>query len=239
MRLLKRLFGNNEEPKMKNVNREMIGSDPVSKKDLIIQSEIPASCGIGNLVFEKKYREAVELGLKLLEDTPNDPGVLINLMDAYFKGKETVALDYIAKSTYYAKQAILTGHNTGYAEQRLAINLDKAKMFHQSLQLYSLILETEGFHFSSHGCGNSIDWNHRKESILNKMDKAVDNEDDVLFSQEEISKIIQIIKDKDDKERREKERYDRLMIEMEKAQEKGDYEKLGKLLEELHKPCSE
>ena len=249
MGLHKWLFGNKKESKIetekntsepnqvitKNISK--VDSIPISEGNHIVaQSIIPASCDIGNLVFEKKYKEAVELGLKLLEKSPNEPGLLINLMDAYFKGKELVASDYIAKSSYYAKQAILNGHNTGYAEQRLAINLDKAKLFHQSLQLYNRILETEGFHFSSNGCGNCINWNHRRDSILKKMDKAVDTSNDVLFTPIEISNIIQSIKENDDREKREKEWHDRISSEIEKAEKEGDYKKWMRLIEELTKP---
>lgn len=239
MGLLDWLYRNNKESKTESTIKDQDDTDATPNGvRVVMQSETPASCNMGNLIFEKKYKEAIELGLKLLESTPNDPGVHINLMDAYFKGKQEVASDYIAKTNYYAKQAILNGHNTGYAEQRLAINLDKAKLYHQSLQLYNLILETKGFHFSSHGCGNSIDWNHRKASVLKNFGKAVDNESDELFTIEEITRIIQTIKDNDDKERRKKEKYDRLMAEIEKAEKAGDYEKMGKLMEELHKPIS-
>ena len=226
-----------DSPKTKLVSvSEVTPSSIPEGSTVVAESKIPEYCSIGNLVFEKKYKEAVELGLKLLEATPNDPGVLINLMDAYFKGKEATAPDYLAKSTYYAKQAIIYGHNTGYAEERLAKNLDKAKLFHHSLQLYNLILETEGFHFSSQGRGNFIDWNHRRDAVLKKMDKALDAEDDVLFTPEEIVLIIQSIKDNDDRERRQKERYDRIMAEIEIATKNGDYEKCDKLFKELHKP---
>ena len=166
-----------ESPETKLISVSKVTPSSIPEGSTVVaESQIPEYCSIGNLVFEKKYKEAVELGLKLLEATPNDAGVFINLMDAYFKGKETTAPDYLDKSTYYAKQAIIYGHNTGYAEERLAKNLDKAKLFHQSLQLYNLILETEGFHFSSQGCGNYIDWNHRRDAVLKKMDKDVEKE---------------------------------------------------------------
>ena len=38
---------------------------------------------LGNMIFEKKYQEAINLGLELLKKTPEDSGVHINLMDAY------------------------------------------------------------------------------------------------------------------------------------------------------------
>ena len=127
--------------------------EDLKEKNIIIQSKVPQSVMLGNMIFEKKYQEAINLGLELLKKTPEDSGVHINLMDAYFKLREQHP-DYINKSNYHAKQAIIYGHNTGYAEERLAKNLDKEKKYHLSLQLYNLILNTEGFHFSTHGCGN-------------------------------------------------------------------------------------
>lgn len=203
---------------------------------IVYESSLPQSCKIGNLIFEKKYKEAIELGLKLLEDNPDDVSIHINLMDAYVKGKDVVALDFLEKSTYYARQAILNGHNTGYAEERLAKNLDKAKLFHQSLQLYNLILDTEGFHFSRHGCGNGINWSHRRDSVIKKMDKALDTDKDILFSPEEIAQIIQRIKDNDNKEIREQERFNRIMGELRIAMKNREYEKYDRLFKELHKP---
>lgn len=180
---------------------------------IVAQSDIPASCGMGNLNFEKKYSESIEMGLKLLKETPKDCGVWINLMDAYFKGR-ALSPDYLEKSTYCAKQAILYGHNTGYAEERLAKNLDKAKKYHQSLQLYNLILDNPEFHFSKGGIGNFIDFAKRRASVLKKMDKATDTEDDVLFTPEEIAQVIQSIKDNDAREEAERKAYQERMAKM-------------------------
>lgn len=170
---------------------------------ILSQSEIPASCSIGNLIFEKKYAEAIQMGLDLLKQTPNDPGVHINLMEAYFKSRESNP-DYFDKSTHHAKLAMLCGHHTGLAEDRLAKNLDKCKLFHQSLQLYNLILDNPGFHFSSHGMGNGIDFNKRREFILKKMDKAADTEADILFTTDEIARIILSVRDNDAAEEAER-----------------------------------
>lgn len=253
MDFIKRLFGNKNNTSDIEITTTLEIKEEVSKtkevpisevkpinipesSTVVFESSIPEYCSMGNLIYEKKYNEAIGLGLKLLEDIPNDTGVLINLMVAYFKGKEATAQDYLVKSSYYAKQAMLNGHNTGYAEERLAKNLDKAKLYHQSLQLYNLILETDGFHFSSQGCGNFIDWNHRRDAILNKMDKAMDTEDDILFTPKEIAQIIKSIKDKDDIEIREKKRHDSIMAEIGKAMKDGDWEKCDALYKELHRP---
>ena len=173
--------------------------EDLKEKNIIIQSKVPQSVMLGNMIFEKKYQEAINLGLELLKKTPEDSGVHLNLMDAYFKLREQHP-DYINKSNYHAKQAIIYGHNTGYAEERLAKNLDKEKKYHLSLQLYNLILNTEGFHFSTHGCGNIIDWEKRRKNIIKNMDKATDKENDILFTEDEISKIIKTIYNDDIKE---------------------------------------
>lgn len=186
----------------------------------IYESEIPASCSIGNLVFEKRYEEAIELGLSLLSQNPNDPGVHINLMEAYFKSRDSNP-EFFDKSTYHAKRAMLCGHNTGLAEDRLAKNLDKEKLFHQSLQLYNLILDNPDFHFSTHGMGNGIDFNKRRENILKKMDKAADSEADILFSTEEIAQIIQSIRENDSAEEAERKATEERIAMLEKQAEEA------------------
>lgn len=139
----------------------------MEERIVVARSEVPVSCSLGNLIFERRYQEAIDSGLKLLEKDPEDCMIHINLMDAYFKGR-ALSPDYFDKSTYYAKQAILYGHNTGYAEDRLAKNLEKLKLYHQSLQLYDLILENKEFHFSQAGIGNKIDFARRRELAKKK-----------------------------------------------------------------------
>lgn len=231
------------QEKLKNVATAPISqvtSIPIPEGSTIVaESEIPVSCSMGNLIFEKKYQEAIDLGLKLLEETPDDCGVHINLMDAYFKGRE-LSPDYLDKSTFHAKKSILLGFHTGYAEERLAKNLDKAKQYHQSLQLYNLILDNKEFHFSPGGCGNSIDFAKRRDAVLKKMDKALDTESDILFTPEEIAQIIQGIKDKDQLREEELLKYqkktelrDRLVKEMDEAFERKDWDEFNRIEKEL------
>ena len=151
---------------------------------------------MGNKVFNKDYQGAIDMGLKALESAPNDPMVHINLMDAYHKGKD-LDPSYLDKSTEHARLAILYGHHTGLAEYRLAVNLEKKKCYYQALQLYDLILNTPGFHFSPHGVGNTIDFRGRKEKALAKLPKAQDSASDTLFSAEEINYIISGIESAD------------------------------------------
>lgn len=186
----------------------------MEERIVVAKSEASASCSLGNLIFEKKYQEAIESGLRLLEKDPEDCMIHINLMDAYFKGR-ALSPDYFDKSTYHAKRAILYGHNTGYAEDRLAKNLEKLKLYHQSLQLYDLILENKEFHFSQAGIGNKIDFARRRELAKKKMDKALDSASDVLFTPQEVTQIIQSIKNKDAREKTEKITSEKRMRELE------------------------
>lgn len=186
----------------------------MEERIVVAKSGASVSCSLGNLIFEKKYQEAIESGLRLLEKDPEDCMIHINLMDAYFKGR-ALSPDYFDKSTYHAKQAILYGHNTGYAEDRLAKNLEKLKLYHQSLQLYDLILENKEFHFSQAGISNSIDFARRRELAKKKMDKALDTPSDILFTPQEVIQIIQSIKDKDAREKAEKITFEKKMRELE------------------------
>ena len=192
------------------------------------QFTLSDACTLGNLIFEKKYQEAIDLGTKLLETKPDDCGIHINLMVAYFKLREIQG--YWAKSSYHAKQAIINGHTTGYAHERLAKNLDSAKLYHKSLQLYNLILDNKDFHFSASGCGRSIDWEKRRTNVLANMNKALDKDTDILFTQEEIAKIIQTIKDEDIQLRKEQ----LMRNAMERAWERGDDEEYHRLFKKLH-----
>lgn len=186
----------------------------MEERIVVAKSEASVSCSPGNLIFEKKCQEAIDSGLKLLEKDPEDCMIHINLMDAYFKGR-ALSPDYFDKSTYHAKQAILYGHNTGYAEDRLAKNLEKLKLYHQSLQLYDLILENKEFHFSQFGIGNSIDFARRRELVKKKMDKALDTASDILFTPQEVTQIIQSIKNKDAREKAEKIAFEKKMRKLE------------------------
>lgn len=154
-------------------------------------STIPKYCDIGNLIFEGKYNEAIEFGESLLSENNSDDynaGIYINLMVVYFKLRNNVT-EYFDKSTICARKAILFGHNTGYAHERLAINLEKSGNINQAIQLCDLVLNPN-FKFSSHGCGNIMDFEKRKIKLIKKLDKAKDTPNDILFSEQEISKIL-------------------------------------------------
>ena len=156
--------------------------------DADCSSSVPRSIDIGNLIFEKKYEEAIKLGNDLLDACDKDntsylASIHINLMDAYFKARN-LHESYYDLSTYHAKQAIIHGHSTGYAHIRLLINLEKQGLISQAIELCDLILNKD-FTFSKHGCGNEEDFDRRKNRLLKKIDKENCNQES-LFTNEEL-----------------------------------------------------
>lgn len=199
MNLLKKIFGSNSKlPKKKSENREVLVniSSVVKNKipsntKIIAESQIPKYCSIGNLIFEKKYHEAIELGKELLKKTPHSAGVHVNLMDAYFKIRNENPVLY-DKSIRHARLAMLYGHNTGYVQKKLAVGLEKQGKIHQALQICNIVL-SDKFHFSRHGCGDIDEFAKRKERLIKKVNKSIDNEKSKNFTDEEISFIIKQI----------------------------------------------
>lgn len=191
MDFIKKLF----RPEKKEEKEVMVGITSVTRDklpenaNLIAESKIPAFCKIGNLIFDKKYHEAIEFGNKLLQQTPNSKGVHVNLMDAYFKIRNENPSFY-EKCLDHARLAMLYGHNTGYVQERLAISLEMQGKINQALQICNIVL-SEKFQFSSHGCGRKEEFVKRREKLLKKINRAIDNETDLLYTPEEISKIIE------------------------------------------------
>lgn len=219
LNIFKRIFGINSdkakdfsEKKEVMINISSTTNDRISSNaSIMYESKIPEYCSIGNLIFEKKFYEAIELGKKLLNETPYLVGVHVNLMDAYFKLRNENP-SFLEKSTEHAKLAMLYGHNTGYVQERLVINLEKLGKINQAIQVCNIVLMPQ-FHFSSHGCGNIDNFIQRKEKLINKLSKSNDNTDNELFTNAEITFLIEQICLED--ERIEKER-----IEYEKRRKK-------------------
>jgi len=203
------------EKKEVMINISSVNKDKIpSNAEIIYESEIPEYCSIGNLIFEKKFHEAIELGRKLLEKTPYSARVHVNLMDAYFKVRNENPI-FLDKSIEHARLAMLYGHNTGYVQERLVINLEKLGKINQSLQVCNIALMDQ-FHFSTHGCGNKDDFTKRKEKLIKKLSKSTDNEDSVLFTAGEISFLIEQIRMEDEKIKKEKIEHEKRMKQLEK-----------------------
>jgi hypothetical protein len=181
---------NGDKLSNKNLNKK-VNSDtannfyrPVaSGKNIIYASPIPKTVDIGNLIFEKRYKEAIEMGEDLLsgcKDYSYEKMIHINLMQAYFNIRLEKP-EYFDSSTYHAKQAVICGHNTGLAQERLAINLEKTGDINQAIQLCDIIISPK-FHFSKHGFGTKDSFKVRHSKLLKKITKKEDSSTDILFT---------------------------------------------------------
>jgi hypothetical protein len=200
---LKNIFWSNS--KSENMSKEisdkrevLIGLSSVSigkipaNAEVVAESYIPAYGSIGNLIFEKKYHEAIELGNILLESTPLSAGVHVNLMEAYFKLRNENPL-YMDKMIEHARLAMLYGHNTGLVQKRLAISLEKKGKIFQAIQLCTIVL-LDKFHFSRHGHGNKDEFQRRREKLANKTSRTLDKFDDTLFTNDDINYLLEQIR---------------------------------------------
>jgi len=217
MNLFRKLFGSNSaRPKKHHERTEAISNiSSVAKNkipsnaEIIVESKVPEFCSIGNLVYEKKYHEAIELGKKLLTKTPNSAGVHVNLMEAYFKVRDENPIFY-DKHIEHARFAMLYGHNTGYVQKKLAIGLEKQNLINHALQVYDIVLNDK-FHFSKHGCGNKEEFIKRKERLIKKIGKSIENEETTLFTNEEVDSIIKQVQIDDERIKQEEIEYERKM----------------------------
>lgn len=222
MNLFKKLFGGNSETPKKShgkkevlVNISSVANNRIpSNAEIVAESQIPAFCSIGNLVYEKKYHEAIELGKKLLTETPDSAGVHVNLMDAYFKVRDENPTFY-DKHIEHARFAMLYGHNTGYVQKKLAIGLEKQKKIHQAIQICNIVLN-DNFHFSRHGSGDKNEFKIRKEKLLKKIKNSVDNKESMVFTNDEIHFIIEQIRQDEERIKQEKIEHEKKMEQLRK-----------------------
>ena len=222
MNIFEKLFGRSSD-KSKDFfpkNEVMINISSVNKDknpsnaEIIYESEIPEYCSIGNLIFEKKFHEAIELGNKLVKKTPHSAGVHVNLMDVYFKVRDENPIFY-DKSVEHARLAMLYGHNTGYVQERLVINLEKLGKINQAIQVCNIVL-LDQFHFSTHGGGSKEEFAKRKDKLINKLSKTSDNNESIIFTEKEILFLIEQIRIEDERIKKEKIEYEKRMKQFEK-----------------------
>lgn len=153
-------------------------SGSLNDKKIAAESSVPEGCLTGNLNFHKEYDKAIEEGKRIEAEYPNDYFVHCNLMVSYFQKGD------IENCNKEAKLAIIKGHHTGYCESRLSINLYKQKKYHQVIQL-SEIEENSRF-------GRFFDDVYKRKLRAQKnIAKAVDTEQDNLFTDKEIEELYQ------------------------------------------------
>ena len=163
---------------------------PSSSMTLVYKSEPPSGASLGELIYAKRYSETIRVGKGLLEREPYSASIHVNLMDAYFKKRKDGA-KYLNLSTYHAKMALIYGLNTGYASQRLVINLEKTHMIYQAIQLCDVVTDKR-YQFSSFGFGDKGEYFDRKERLYKKLHLAKDTESTRLFTDAELSTLYEI-----------------------------------------------
>ena len=141
-------------------------------------------------------------------------GVHVNLMDAYFKIRDENP-EFYDKHINHARLAMLYGHNTGYVQKKLAIGLEKQNKIYQAIQICNIVLD-EKFHFSKHGCGSKDEFLTRKEKLLKKVNKSIDNKNSEIFTNEEIALIIKHIQQEEESIKQEAIEHEKKMEQMRK-----------------------
>lgn len=139
-----------------------------------------------NLIFNRKYAEAIEILESLLSEGKSNPSHLaqihISLMQAYFKIRNQ-GIDFLDKCNLHAKQAMLNGHNTGFAAERLVINLTKHGQIFQAMEVCKMIIGP-GYKLSRHGM-NKVDFSERLDKLRKKHPEAENQESAKFFTEEE------------------------------------------------------
>ena len=146
------------------------------------------SVSLGNMLYEKRYADVIEAGIKLLKTNPEDASVHVALMDAYFKLRNEDN-SYLSECGKHARLAILYGHNTGYAHDRLLKTLKSLNLYHQAIQLCNLVLNHK-FAFVKTGCGKKETYEKAKDQLNKLLPKSADSKSDILFDKDHISAII-------------------------------------------------
>lgn len=159
---------------------------PVIPDDAVAyRSSIPAFCSGANDILNKNYEKAIlDLKGQLQENiySKYNSMVHINLMNAYFKIKD------LDNCNYHAKMALLCGHNTGLAGERLVINLTKDKRYCSAINVCD-VMASESFVYGYRVMGSQDKFKERRKKIVDKIDKDLDLVENKYFTQQEIETI--------------------------------------------------
>lgn len=157
-------------------------------------SEVPAYLSAANKIYFKQYDEAIDELETMLQGCPSNDysqlaGIHINLMVAYFRNRKADAT-YFDKSTHHAKMSMVCGHNTGYAAQRLLINLKKEKRYNQALEACNLLADQK-YIFSKYCSGNRTQYSIMADKIKVSIEKHGDDNTERLFTDTEVKLLYQ------------------------------------------------
>lgn len=136
---------------------------------------------LSHLISKKEYEKAVDLGNRLFKKNPNDMQICINMMDLYKK------LHNNDKVIFFARRALLLGHNTGYAATRLCITLYNQKRYYAIINVCDAVLNYK-YYFSSKN--DKSEFYKRKVKALKKINEAFDDNTDVIINNEDFISMI-------------------------------------------------
>ena len=189
------------------------------------------SIELGNLLQTGNYGEVIRRGEEHLQQHPDDAGVHVMLMDAYFKMRSEEWAN-VQRSADHAKAAILLGHDTGYCHERLLKDLREMDYYYQALQLCLMVMRPD-FEFSSRGCGNNDYFAKAAATVRKRIDqgRAKDNPDAVVFTPQQIERIILLTRQHKQREADAQ----KLWIKVQAAWEAGRDAEYDLLLKQYHK----
>ena len=182
-----------------NLNESASVFSGIPENKVVYSSQMPMYIKMANLIYGKKYEDAIKIGKDLVEVCPPEDHeylsmIHINLMLAYFKSKDTNP-DHLELSTYHAKQSMLYGHNTGYVQERLVINLEKSNKIYQAIQVCDIIL-SDGFSFGNNTRNSKNDFLKRREKLFKKVQDSADSPGSRIFDNNEVLEIFNNISNK-------------------------------------------
>jgi hypothetical protein len=149
---------------------------------------------LSNLIFRKEYDRAISGLQSMLEAvpalSPRDLSMIhINLANALFKhtglGDRRFEL-----CNHHCIEAMRNGHNTGFAAERLVINLERDGRLQQALEICDIVLDT-AYHFDPQGYRQKPDFIRRKEKLLKKLRRLPSKEDVPLLSLSDRAEITE------------------------------------------------
>lgn len=157
-------------------------NEMINKQIILVDKEIAGRESwiyLAHLIQAKQFDEAKILALRLYCNNGDNPQVCINLMELFYK------LNDYDNTIFFAKQAMLNGHNTGYAAKRLCIILNKAKRYSAIVNVCNAVLNIR-YHFNCKT--NKSEFYKRKERALSKIDDA--SERDIIFTDKDFDFMV-------------------------------------------------
>lgn len=159
---------------------------------LSISSCNPAGSLSGKkMVYPKESDPRILELLKVLEETQSNDfkslsEIHINLMQIYYDRHKDNADDWF-EYFFHAKEAFINGHNSGLAPYRLMVCLIKKRMFHQAIEVCSIVTDS-AYNFASHGHFKKEDFQFKMKKLKRKIHKD-DKRGMRFFTEDEVKKI--------------------------------------------------